>query len=109
MILVAAFTLDRRLLVATAALCLGSVLVVAELERSGALRTTFAGRLGWEPFADVAIILVVTAVAVHILLADAARGVGALRGSERRRRRQPRASRRTTPSSSASPTSCRTT
>lgn len=83
-ILVAAFTLDRRLLVATALLCLGSVLVVAELERSGALRTAFGGRLGWEPFADVAIILVVTAVAVHILLADAARGVGALRESERR-------------------------
>ncbi len=83
-ILVAAFTLDRRLLAATALFCLGSALVVAGLERSGALRTAFGDRLGWQPFADVAIILVVTAVGVHILLADAARGVGALRSSERR-------------------------
>ncbi len=83
-ILGAAFTLDRRLLAATAALCLGSALVLAELERSGALRTTFAGRLGWEPLFDVAIILVVTAVAAHLLVGDAARGVAALRGSERR-------------------------
>jgi signal transduction histidine kinase len=83
-ILVAAFTLDRRLLAATAGLCLGSALVLVELERSGALRTTFAGRLGWEPLSDVAIILVVTAVAAHLLVGDAARGVAALRESERR-------------------------
>jgi signal transduction histidine kinase len=83
-ILAAAFTLDRRLLLATALLCLGSALVVTGLERSGALRPTSGSELGWEPLADVAIILLVTAVAVYILVADAARGVDALRGSERR-------------------------
>ena len=83
-ILAAAFTLDRRLLLATALLCLGSALAVTGLERQGALRATFGSELGWEPLADVAIILLVTAVAVYILVADAARGVAALRGSERR-------------------------
>jgi signal transduction histidine kinase len=83
-ILVAAFTLDRRLLVATALLCLGSALVLAEMERLGALRPTFAGDASWEPLANVAIILLVTAVAAHILLADAARGLAALWESERR-------------------------
>jgi signal transduction histidine kinase len=83
-ILVAAFTLDRRLLVATTLLCLVSALVIAELERSGRLRIDFSSQMGWETFADIAIILAVSAVAVHILLADAARGVAALRESERR-------------------------
>jgi signal transduction histidine kinase len=83
-ILVAAFTLDRRLLVATAVLCLGSALVLAEMERLGVLRPDFGGPPGWEPLADVAIILLVTAVAVYLLLTDSARGVAALRESERR-------------------------
>jgi signal transduction histidine kinase len=83
-ILVAAFTMDRRLLVATALLCLGSALVLAEMERLGALHPTFRSGASWEPLANVAIILLVTAVAVYILLADAARGVAALRESERR-------------------------
>jgi signal transduction histidine kinase len=82
-ILVAAFTLDRRLLVATAALCLGSALVLAEMERRGLLRPEFRGP-AWEPITDVAIILLVTAVAVYLLLTDSARGVAALRESERR-------------------------
>jgi signal transduction histidine kinase len=83
-ILVAAFTLDRRLLVATAALCLGSAVVLAEMERRGALRPTFDTAPSWQPLANVAIILVVTAVAVHLLLADAVRGLGALHESQRR-------------------------
>jgi signal transduction histidine kinase len=83
-ILVAAFTMDRRLLVATALLCLGSVLVLAEMESLGVLRPTFRSEAGWEPLVNVAIILMVTALAVYILLADAARGLAALRESERR-------------------------
>jgi len=82
-ILVAAFTLDRRLLLATTLLCLGSALVLAELEARGSLRPTYVQAARWQATANVAIILVVTAVAVHILLADAARGVAALRESER--------------------------
>jgi len=82
-ILVAAFTLDRRLLVATALLCVGSALALTELERRGALRPTFADGASWGPFADVAIILVVTAVGAHILLADAARALAALHESDR--------------------------
>jgi signal transduction histidine kinase len=83
-ILVAAFTLDRRLLLATALLCLGSALVLVEMERRGALRPTFRDAASWQPLANVAIILVVTAVAVHILLADAAHGLAALQEGERR-------------------------
>lgn len=51
-ILVAALLLDRRLLVATTALCVLSVTVVVRLEESGVLRTPFAGRLGWLPLVD---------------------------------------------------------
>ena len=83
-IIVAAFTRDRRLLVATALLCLGSAMVLAEMERSGVLRPNFGGQQSWETLTDVAIILVVTAVAAHILLTDSARGLAALRESERR-------------------------
>jgi hypothetical protein len=43
-ILVAALLLDRRLLVATTALCVLSVAVVVRLEESGVLRTPFSGR-----------------------------------------------------------------
>jgi signal transduction histidine kinase len=83
-IMVAALTRDRRLLVATALLCLGSAMILAEMERSGVLRPDFAGQQGWETLSDVAVILVVTAVAAHILLSDSARGIAALRESERR-------------------------
>jgi signal transduction histidine kinase len=83
-ILVAAFTLDRRLLVVTTLLCLASALSLAEMERSGALRPVYGEGPGWEALSDLAVILLVTAVAVHILLADAARGLAALGDSERR-------------------------
>jgi signal transduction histidine kinase len=83
-ILVAAFTLDRRLLVVAALLCLGSAVFLVARERSGALRPVLSAPPGWEQFTDVAIILLLTAVGVHILLADAARGLSALRESERR-------------------------
>jgi signal transduction histidine kinase len=83
-ILVAALLLDRRLLVATAALCVLSAIVVARLEQVGVLRTPWAGRLGWLPLVDMTIILAVTAVAVHRLVADTVRDVSALRRSEAR-------------------------
>jgi signal transduction histidine kinase len=83
-ILVAAFTLDRRLLVATALLCVGSAVILIEMERRGALPRYPLGGASWEPFADVVIILLVTGVGAHILLADAARGLAALHESERR-------------------------
>jgi signal transduction histidine kinase len=73
-ILVAALQLDRRLLVATTTLCVLSAMIVTRLEIVGSLRTPWAGRLGWLPLVDTTIILVVTAVAVHLLVADIMRG-----------------------------------
>jgi signal transduction histidine kinase len=78
-ILVAALLLDRRLLVATTALCILSAGRIAWLEQSGALRTPFAGRLGWLPLVDLTIILVVTGVAVHLLVSDVVRGTAEAR------------------------------
>ncbi len=78
-ILVAALLLDRRLLVATTALCVLSAVVIARLEQSGGLRTPWAGRLGWLPVVDLTIILVVTAVAVHRLVADVVRSMAEAR------------------------------
>jgi signal transduction histidine kinase len=72
-ILVAALQLDRRLLVATTALCVLSAMIVTRLEETGALKTPWSGRLGWLPLVDTTIILVVTAVAVHLLVADIVR------------------------------------
>jgi signal transduction histidine kinase len=83
-ILMAALLLDRRLLVATTALCVLSAAVVAGLEQSGALRTPWAGRLGWLPVVDLTIILVVTAVAVHRLVADVVRGIAEQRTAAER-------------------------
>jgi len=82
-ILVAAFTLDRRLLGATAVLCAGSAAILTGVELRGALPASDGGA-SWEPFADVAIILLVTAVGAYIMVADAARGLAALREGERR-------------------------
>jgi signal transduction histidine kinase len=83
-ILVGALLLDRRLLVATTALCVLSAAVVARLEQAGVLSTPWAGRLGWLPVVDMTIILVVTAVAAHLLVADVGRSLAALGDSERR-------------------------
>jgi signal transduction histidine kinase len=74
-ILMAALLLDLRLLVATTALCTLSVAVAVRLEDSGVLRTPYAGRLGWVPIVDMAIVFVVIAVAVHLLVADVVRGM----------------------------------
>ena len=78
-ILVAALQLDRRLLVATTALCVLSAMIVTRLEAIGALQTPWSGRLGWLPFVDTTIILVVTAVAVHLLVAEIVRGTAEAR------------------------------
>jgi signal transduction histidine kinase len=74
-ILIAALLLDLRLLVATTALCALSVAVAVRLEDAGVLRTPYAGRLGWVPIVDMVIVFVVTAVAVHLLVADVVRGM----------------------------------
>ena len=83
-ILVAALLLDRRLLVATTALCVLSVATVVRLEESGVLQTPFTGRLGWLPLVDMTIIFVVTAVAVHLLVADVVRGTAQARAQGER-------------------------
>jgi signal transduction histidine kinase len=83
-ILVAALLLDRRLLVATTALCVLSVTLVVRLEESGVLQTPFSGRLGWLPVVDMTIVFVVTAVAVHLLVADVVRGTAQLRAQGER-------------------------
>ena len=83
-ILVAALLLDRRLLVATTGLCILSAGRIAWLEQSGALRTPFAGQLGWLPLVDLTIILVVTGVAVHLLLGDVVRGMAEARSKGER-------------------------
>ena len=83
-ILVAALLLDRRLLVAITALCVLSVATVVRLEESGVLRTPFSGRLGWLPLVDMTLIFVVTAVAVHLLVADVARGTAQVRAQGER-------------------------
>ncbi len=74
-ILMAALLLDLRVLVATTALCTLSVVVVIRLEDAGVLRTPFSGRLGWVPMLDIPIVFVVTAVAVHVLVAEVVRGM----------------------------------
>lgn len=83
-ILVAALQLDRRLLVATTALCVLSAMIVTRLEETGALQTPWSGRLGWLPLVDTTIILVVTAVAVHLLVADVVRGMAEARAQGER-------------------------
>jgi signal transduction histidine kinase len=83
-ILVAALMLDRRLLVATTALCVLSAMVVTRLEATGALRTPWSGRLGWLPLVDLTIILVVTAVTAHLLVADIVRGTAEVRAQGER-------------------------
>jgi signal transduction histidine kinase len=83
-ITVAALLLDWRLLAATTAVCVLSAGAVARLEQSGVLQTPWAGRLGWLPVVDLTIMLVVTAVAVHRLVADVVRAMAeAQAGSER--------------------------
>jgi len=79
--------------VATALLCLGSAMVLAEMERWGVLRPDFDGFQSWETLTDVAIILLATAVAAHILLTDSARGnrrPARERATPRRRQPRPR-------------------
>jgi signal transduction histidine kinase len=83
-ILVAALLLDWRLLAATTALCILSAGIVGHLEQAGALATPWAGRLGWPPVVDVSIILVVTAVTVHVLVADTVRGMAEARANGER-------------------------
>ena len=83
-ILMAALTLDARLLIATTALCVLSVVVVVRLEDLGLLHTRFAGQLGWLPAVTMTIILVVTAVAARLLVADIVRAIEEARARDRR-------------------------
>jgi signal transduction histidine kinase len=48
------------------------------------LQTPFSGRLGWLPVVDMTIVFVVTAVAVHLLVADVVRGTAQLRAQGER-------------------------
>jgi signal transduction histidine kinase len=82
-ILVAGFTYDRRLLVATTLLSVGSAVTLFELQRGGAIHPVYEGRAAWEAL-HLTTILVATAVGVHILLADAMQGLRAMRDSEGR-------------------------
>ena len=59
-------------------------LIVTRLEEIGALQTPWSGRLGWLPFVDTTIILVVTAVAVHLLVAEIVRGTAEARAQGER-------------------------
>jgi hypothetical protein len=83
-ILLSALVLDRRLLFATTGLCILSAAWIACLEQSGALRTPFAGRLGWLPLVDVTIILVVTGVAAHLLVSGVVGGMAEARSKGER-------------------------
>jgi signal transduction histidine kinase len=78
-ILVAALFLDRRLLVATTGLAILSALRVVRLEQTGALVTPFSAGIGWLPLVDMTIILVVSAVAAHLLVSDAVGGIAEAR------------------------------
>jgi signal transduction histidine kinase len=83
-IVFAAFTLDRRLFVATTGAAVVSAAIVIRLEQAGWISTRFGMQVRWLDYVDTTIILVVTAVAVHMLLGDLGRGLTALKESEGR-------------------------
>ncbi|MGE5126216.1 MAG: sensor histidine kinase [Betaproteobacteria bacterium] len=83
-ILLAALTLDGRLLAATTALAVLSVGAAVWFEAGGRLRTPFAEQPGWVLFANVSIILLVTAVAARLLVADIVRAVAEARARDQR-------------------------
>jgi signal transduction histidine kinase len=83
-ILMAALTLDGRLLVATTASSVLSVVVAVRLEDTGVVPTPFTGRLGWLPIVTITIILVVTAVTARLLVADVVRAIDAARSRDER-------------------------
>jgi signal transduction histidine kinase len=78
-ILIAALTLDARLLIATTGMSVLSVLVLVRLEDTGVVPTPFTGQLGWLPAVTMTIILLVTAVAARLLVADIVRAVAEAR------------------------------
>jgi signal transduction histidine kinase len=78
-ILIAALTLDARLLIATTGMSVLSVLVLVWLEDTGVVPTPFTGKLGWLPAVTMTIILLVTAVAARLLVADILRAVAEAR------------------------------
>jgi signal transduction histidine kinase len=83
-ILVAALALHRWLLLGTTALCVLSAMAVVRAQQTGLLPVPVGESLGWITFADTTIILVITAVAAHLLVADVVRSLAARRDSERR-------------------------
>ena len=83
-ILMAALTLDGRLLIATTTLSVLSVVVAVRLEDTGVLPTPFTGQLGWLPAVTMTIILVVTAVAARLLVSDIVRAIDEARARDQR-------------------------
>jgi signal transduction histidine kinase len=81
-ILAAALVDDRRILLATTALCVLTVFGVVWLQRA-TWRDTVGIELDWLPFVDSTIILVVTAFAARLLVSESARSRAAQRESER--------------------------
>jgi signal transduction histidine kinase len=75
-ILIAALMLDRRLLVATTVACITSVTILVARETPGSP--------DWALVFDAGVILVVSAVAVYLLVADVVRGMAKARSKERR-------------------------
>jgi signal transduction histidine kinase len=82
-ILAAALVHDRRILLATTALCVLTVFGVLWLQRA-TWRDRVGVELDWLPFVDSTIIFVVTAFAARLLVSESARSRAALRESERR-------------------------
>lgn len=83
-ILAAALSLDRRLLLGVTGLCVLSAVAAVWLQQEGRLHRALGGDLGWLPFVDTTIILVITAIAAQRLVADAAASLAAMRESESR-------------------------
>jgi signal transduction histidine kinase len=83
-ILLAALTLDARLLIATTALSVLSIVVAVRLEDTGVLHTPFSGQLGWLPVVTMTIVLVVTAVTARLLVTDVVRAIEGARGRDSR-------------------------
>jgi signal transduction histidine kinase len=82
-VVIAALLLDTRLLVATTGLCILSVGTLVILERSGAQRRPLPVVVDWQDFTDVSVVLIVTAVALHLLVRDLARSYQGVRRREK--------------------------
>ncbi len=83
-ILLAALTLDARLLVGTTVLALLSVGAAVWLEMAGLLHTDFGQAPDWVLLSDIAVILAGTAVAAWLLVNDVVRALAETRTRDQR-------------------------